>query len=164
MVTKVIRTTRGLDVVTVLRLLLNTKVLVQREKPKKQTGPQLIVTRDRYTYKIDFNRKIINIRIISIKPYKEINKKKELLEDIPPSDDLLIRLPTKVSRTVKIQMPVQIPPQIPAQMPVQIPSQVTAQMPVQTPTQMLDARYQMPRYLLIVLLLNVNLVVKILTP
>ena len=61
-----------------------------------------MVTQDRYTYKINFNRKIINICIIFIKLYKEINKKKELLEDIPPSNNLLICLLTKVSLMAKI--------------------------------------------------------------
>ena len=79
MVTKVIRTTHGLDMATVLGLPLNVKVLVWREKPKKWTSPWLMVIQDRYIYKINFNRKIINICITSVKPYKEINKKKELL-------------------------------------------------------------------------------------
>jgi uncharacterized protein YjgD (DUF1641 family) len=38
-ITKAIRTTRGPDVAAVLRLPLNTKVLVWREKPKSWTGP-----------------------------------------------------------------------------------------------------------------------------
>ena len=104
-VTKVIRTTRGPDVATVLGLPLNAKVLVWRKKPKKWTGPWLMVAQDGYTCKIDFNGKIIDIRITSMKPYKEIDEKKELPEDIPPSNDLSIRPPTKVSPTVKIQMP-----------------------------------------------------------
>ena len=61
-----------------------------------------MVTWDEYTCKINFNRKIINICITFVKPYKEINKKKELLEDIPSSNNLLICLLTKVSLIVKI--------------------------------------------------------------
>ena len=38
-ITKAMRTTRRPDVVAVLGLLLNTKVLIWREKPKSWTGP-----------------------------------------------------------------------------------------------------------------------------
>ncbi len=99
-ITKAIRTTRRLDVVAVLGLLLNVKVLVWRKKPKSQIGPQWLVVREGYIYKIDFDRKIIDMYITSIKPYKEINKKKELLEDTPSDRNLLICLTLEVSSIV----------------------------------------------------------------
>ena len=68
-----------------------------------------MVIRDDYIYKIDFNRKIINIRITSVKLYKEINKKKEFLEDNPLLlNKISLICLLKVSLIVKIldiQMP-----------------------------------------------------------
>jgi hypothetical protein len=60
-----------------------------------------MVTREGYTCKIDFDRRIIDIRITSVKPYKEINEKRELPEDAPPGGNSSIRSIPKVSSIVE---------------------------------------------------------------
>ena len=90
-ITEAIRTTRGPDVAAVLGLPLNAKVLVWREKPKSWTGPWRIVAREGYICKIDFDGRIIDMRITSVKPYKEIDEKKELPEDTPSNGNSSIR-------------------------------------------------------------------------
>jgi hypothetical protein len=99
-IAEAMRTIRGLDVAAVLGLPLNAKVLVWREKPKSWTGPWQMVAREGYTCKIDFDGRIIDMRITSVKPYKEIDEKRELLEDAPPGGNSSIRSILKVSSIV----------------------------------------------------------------
>ena len=99
-IAEAMRTTRGPDVAAVLGLPLNAKVLVWREKPKSWTGPWRIVAREGYICKIDFDGRIIDMRITSVKPYKEIDEKKELPEDTPSNGNSSIR-PTQEVNSIR---------------------------------------------------------------
>ena len=107
-IAEAMRTTRGPDVAAVLGLPLNAKVLVWREKPKSWIGPWRMVVREGYIYKIDLDKRFVDMCITSIKPYKEINEKRELLEDAPPGGNSSIRSIPEVSRDARAsnaQMP-----------------------------------------------------------
>ena len=59
-----------------------------------------MVAREGYTYKIDFDGRIIDMRITSVKPYKEIDEKKELPEDTPSNGNSSIR-PTQEVNSIR---------------------------------------------------------------
>jgi len=82
----------GPNISATLTLPLNSDVLVWREKEPYWSGPYKLVAIKGDTYKVQVNNKVIDFRVMSIRPYKS-NEKKELPEgNIPVLLPLIVLL------------------------------------------------------------------------